>query len=148
MNWIESKSGQRNCELSHTHARVRMHTHTGFCQVVSRQLSSVESHTLQLVEPLNFPHPFNTTLLHEFDLTATQILEYSAYSHVSHTSFYANDGVRLGLIWLAASTFICKDLVASIAVSNFLPLRNIVFLHEFDLTTMWIQEHSLTHNTC
>jgi len=50
------------------------HTHT------YRFLSGckeVENCTSQLAEPHNFPCPRNTTLLHEFDLTTTQILEYT-----------------------------------------------------------------------
>ena len=37
----------------------------------------VERHTSQQVEPHNFSQPHNTTLLPEFHLATTQILEYT-----------------------------------------------------------------------
>jgi len=53
------------------HARTHTHSY--------RSLSGckeVENRTSQLVEPRNFPQPRNTTLMHEFYLTTTQMLEY------------------------------------------------------------------------
>jgi len=55
-------------------ARTDIHTHT------YRFLSGceeVENGTSQLAETRNFPQPHNTTLLHEFYLTTTQMLEYT-----------------------------------------------------------------------
>jgi len=65
-----------------------MNTHTHI-QVLSR-CEEAENCTSQLVEPHKFPHPRNTTLLHEFDLAITQILEY-----MPHTDLYANGGARI-----------------------------------------------------
>jgi len=53
--------------------------------IAHRFLSSceeVENCTSQLAEPHNFPQPRNTTLLHEFYLTTTQILEYMPTQHL------------------------------------------------------------------
>jgi len=39
--------------------------------------AEVENCTSQIAKPRNFAHPYNTTLLHEFYLTAPRILEYT-----------------------------------------------------------------------
>ena len=51
------------------------HTHTDTDTVTG--CKEVENRTLQLVEPCNFPHPHNSTLLHEFDLANTQMIEHT-----------------------------------------------------------------------
>ena len=54
-------------------------THTYTNTLTYRFLSGcekVENCTSQLFEPCNFPHPRNTTLLHELYLATTQLLEY------------------------------------------------------------------------
>jgi len=77
-----------------------------------------KNRTLQLVAPWNFPQPRNTTHLHKFYLTTTQILEYTAYTPCLPTwtctlmtewRFSYHSG-STGTSW-AASTFICEDLV-------------------------------------
>ena len=64
---------QHQFTITDTHARSHacMHTYR-----FSSGRKEVEDCTSQLFEPLNFPQPRNTTLLHEFFLATTQILEH------------------------------------------------------------------------
>jgi len=52
------------------HVSVTTHTHN-----ILSGYEEVENRTSQLAEPCNFPQHHNTTLLHEFYLAITQILE-------------------------------------------------------------------------
>jgi len=63
-----------DCVYCRTVARC---THTHMSHRFLSGCKEVENHTSQLVEPHNFPHPRNTTLLHEFHLATTQILEHT-----------------------------------------------------------------------
>jgi len=53
-----------------------MNSHTHTYRFLSG-CEEAENRTSQLVERRNFPHPRNTTLLHEFYFATTQILEYT-----------------------------------------------------------------------
>jgi len=52
------------------------HTYTHAYRFLT-DCEEVKNHITQLVQPHNFPQPHNTTLLHEFDLSTTQMLEYT-----------------------------------------------------------------------
>ena len=84
-----------------SHDKNSYHTHTHTHMFLSR-CEAVENCTSQLVQPHNFLQPRNTTLLHEFCLATTQILQYTptqrlptCLPHVSHADLYTNDGARI-----------------------------------------------------
>jgi len=54
----------------HLHTRTHTYRFLSGCE-------EVENQTSQLFEPHNFPQPCNTTLLHEFFLSTTQMLEHT-----------------------------------------------------------------------
>ena len=71
--WDCSDSSLLTPGYTHTHTR----THTHRCFPFLSVCMEVEHCTSQLVEPRNFSQPRNATLIHEFYLTTTEILEYT-----------------------------------------------------------------------
>ena len=81
VTWIHSEFSQRkrlltehdDCDvLADVPSHIYTHTDLSGCQEVE-----VKNCTSQFVEPHNFAQPHNTTLLHEYYLTTTEILKYT-----------------------------------------------------------------------
>jgi len=62
---------------------LQLGTHIGLYRCLSC-CEEVENRTSQLAQPRDFPQPRNTTLLDEFYLATTQILEYTPTQHLPH----------------------------------------------------------------